>query len=459
MRKTFVIFSLILIIPFILNADGGFYGDKVRAATNNTWVTSTSPPTVYAGDWFEGEIWLWYQNDPGLGAQFRYTTDNWSTVLYDAFSRGQVSGNDARYSNQGSSIGPWTSGTTVKYQIQCFYDWETDLYTSVANFTVSALNDPSSLSITNNETNPNTQLDISWNQNGQSHSVLIVRRTGQAVSWAPSQGTNYNDWDDLGDDTVVIRSSEGSTSIIDNNNGSGLEPNTTYHYKLYSENNQYYSSGITGEDQPLPVTLSSFSTAYIGGAPKIYWRTETESNNDYWNVFRSISQNLGQASWLNVDVVIEGAGTTSEPTEYEYEDLYGVEENTTYFYWIECVDYAGEADLYGPAPLFIPEGVENNGTPTAPDDYGLKQNYPNPFNPDTEINFALAENSPVRLTIYNIKGEKIKTIFEGFAEADMVQSAYWDGTDANGKNVATGVYYYKLITDTNEYQKKMLMVK
>lgn len=157
--------------------------------------------------------------------------------------------------------------------------------------------------------------------------------------------------------------------------------------------------------------------------------------------------------------MILGQGTVTEPTDYTYVDNYPILESTTYYYWLECVDNAGEADILGPVSLFVPEGIENNGTPATPDDYGLKQNFPNPFNPDTEINFALAETSPVRLTIYNLKGEKIKTIFEGFVEADMVQSAYWDGTDKNGKTVATGVYLYRLKTNRSEYSRRMLLMK
>jgi hypothetical protein len=215
---------------------------------------------------------------------------------------------------------------------------------------------------------------------------------------------------------------------------------------------------ITGSTHPLPVTLSSF-TVGLSGKPIINWTTQTETNNAYWNIYRGISQNMGQAIQINYGDMILGQGTATEPTNYTYADNYPILESTTYYYWLECVDNAGEAETLGPVSLFIPEGIVNNGTPAAPDDYGLKQNFPNPFNPDTRISFALLENSPVRLTIYNLKGEKIKTVFEGFVEADMVQSAYWDGTDDNGKTVATGVYLYRLRTNSTSYSKRMLLMK
>ncbi len=212
-------------------------------------------------------------------------------------------------------------------------------------------------------------------------------------------------------------------------------------------------------DNALPVTLSSFTAEYSNGYPTLSWTTQTEENNAYWNVYRSISQNFGQVSWLNVDEIIEGAGTVTEPTNYIYTDVSNVVENTTYYYWIECVDNGGETDNYGYVALFVPEGVINQGIPAVPDDYGLQQNYPNPFNPSTSISFAIAEDGYVELMIYNVKGNKIKTIFYDHIYADQTNTAIWDGKDANGNQVSSGVYFYKLNTGTREYSKKMIIVK
>ena len=98
-------------------------------------------------------------------------------------------------------------------------------------------------------------------------------------------------------------------------------------------------------------------------------------------------------------------------------------------------------------------------TPVTPDTYGLQQNYPNPFNPSTSISFALTEESNVELIIYNVKGEKVKTIFNDHIYADQINSVVWNGKDADGKQVSSGVYFYKLKAGTREYNKKMLMVK
>jgi len=215
---------------------------------------------------------------------------------------------------------------------------------------------------------------------------------------------------------------------------------------------------ITGSTHPLPVTLSNF-TVQLQNQPSLSWTTQSETNNAYWNIYRGISQNLGQSIHINSGNQIEGQGSTTQPTQYSYTDNYPILENTTYWYWLECVDYSGEPNILGPISLFVPEGSGNNGTPATPDDYGLKQNYPNPFNPNTRIDFALDYDSKVQLIIYNIKGERIKSIYEGYIQADLLQTEHWDGKDESGKNVATGVYLYTLKTDKEDFHRRMLLMK
>ena len=146
---------------------------------------------------------------------------------------------------------------------------------------------------------------------------------------------------------------------------------------------------------------------------------------------------------------------TDVPSDYIFVEPVPVQQNTTYWYWIEDVSFDGETEIHEPITLEIPY----EDTPIIPESYGLQQNYPNPFNPSTSISFALQEDSNVELIIYNIIGRKIKSIFSNQIYADQVNTAVWDGKDADGKEVSSGVYFYKLITDTEEYTNKMLMVK
>jgi len=88
----------------------------------------------------------------------------------------------------------------------------------------------------------------------------------------------------------------------------------------------------------------------------------------------------------------------------------------------------------------------------------LSQNYPNPFNPHTKINFSLKKGGKTTLKIFNVKGQFVKLlIHEKLLSND--HSVNWDGKDDTGKQVSSGVYFYKLKAGDFETTKKMLLMK
>jgi Big-like domain-containing protein/flagellar hook capping protein FlgD/parallel beta helix pectate lyase-like protein len=89
--------------------------------------------------------------------------------------------------------------------------------------------------------------------------------------------------------------------------------------------------------------------------------------------------------------------------------------------------------------------------------FSLNQNYPNPFNPTTIIGFQLPKASDVQLVIYNILGQKIKSIVNLKLEAG-IYSAIWDGTNDIGCGVSAGIYFYQLQSDHFRKTKKMVLL-
>jgi len=89
----------------------------------------------------------------------------------------------------------------------------------------------------------------------------------------------------------------------------------------------------------------------------------------------------------------------------------------------------------------------------SPSKFELSQNYPNPFNPTTTIAFNLPQSGNVKLTVYNIIGEKVAQIINGFKEAG-VHTINFDGSGLN-----SGFYIYKLESNGLVHTKKMLLVK
>ncbi|MDO9578574.1 MAG: FlgD immunoglobulin-like domain containing protein [Candidatus Cloacimonadales bacterium] len=89
----------------------------------------------------------------------------------------------------------------------------------------------------------------------------------------------------------------------------------------------------------------------------------------------------------------------------------------------------------------------------------LHQNYPNPFNPSTTISFSIPEVSNVKLSVFNIKGQKVKQIVSEQLSAGQ-HSINWNGDDESGKAVSSGIYYYKLdVNGKTEAVKKCLLLK
>ncbi|HCX73957.1 MAG TPA: hypothetical protein DHM37_09585, partial [Candidatus Cloacimonas sp.] len=198
--------------------------------------------------------------------------------------------------------------------------------------------------------------------------------------------------------------------------------------------------------QTLPVVLSEFTAVFAGNTPTIYWTTQSETNNSGWNLYRNQVEDFANATCINVEL-IEGAGTTSEPTNYSYSDLYPITAGETYWYWLESVENNGTTETYGPITLDIPAGSD---TPELPQLTSLKGNYPNPFNPQTTIEFTVKEGNTGTLTIYNAKGQVLQSVN---VDASM-QEYTWDAA-----NYGSGVYFYKLETENYSQIKKMIMLK
>ena len=93
-----------------------------------------------------------------------------------------------------------------------------------------------------------------------------------------------------------------------------------------------------------------------------------------------------------------------------------------------------------------------------PTKFTLSQNYPNPFNPETVINYSLPTRSHVAITVFNLLGQRVKTLFDATQIAGS-HSVSWDGTDNNGNSVASGIYLYRFQANDFIGTKKMLLLK
>ena len=93
-----------------------------------------------------------------------------------------------------------------------------------------------------------------------------------------------------------------------------------------------------------------------------------------------------------------------------------------------------------------------------PYEFALGNNYPNPFNPATTIKYSLAAEGNVRLDIYNTLGQLVSTIVDEKLTAGE-HVANWNGRDNTGKQVASGIYFYQLYSNSMVQTKKMMLLK
>lgn len=100
-----------------------------------------------------------------------------------------------------------------------------------------------------------------------------------------------------------------------------------------------------------------------------------------------------------------------------------------------------------------------SGTNIVPAQFALKQNFPNPFNPVTKIRYDLAMDGHVSVIVYNTLGQKVRTLLRGFQRAKGGYTLSWDGTNDGGRHVASGMYYYRLVTPRFTQTKKMILIK
>ncbi|MCH7859461.1 MAG: T9SS type A sorting domain-containing protein [Candidatus Marinimicrobia bacterium] len=93
-----------------------------------------------------------------------------------------------------------------------------------------------------------------------------------------------------------------------------------------------------------------------------------------------------------------------------------------------------------------------------PSEYALRQNYPNPFNPSTTLRFDLPQAAQVYLVVYDLLGREVARLADGRLEAGE-HRVVWNGRDARGREVPTGLYIARMVTATYTKSIKLVLLK
>ena len=100
----------------------------------------------------------------------------------------------------------------------------------------------------------------------------------------------------------------------------------------------------------------------------------------------------------------------------------------------------------------------DNSFYSAPEYFSLGQNYPNPFNPQTQFYYDLPKSGNIHLAIYDVLGKEVYTVLNGYQRAGK-HNVLWTGINNKGLQVQSGIYFYRLTTDSEITTKKMVYTK
>jgi len=197
-------------------------------------------------------------------------------------------------------------------------------------------------------------------------------------------------------------------------------------------------------NQVLPVEMTSFTAVAGNRRVTLRWRTETETNNDHYVLYRSTN------AAMRGDVVaqVAGHGTTVTAHNYMFTDT-RVQNGMTYYYRISDVDIQGVEELH-PMVVHATPSIIATDIPT---EFALVGNYPNPFNSSTTIQFAVPVKSEIRIDVFNTNGEFVGNVVTGTFNVGF-HSVNWNANLLN-----SGTYFYRLTSGKTTVTKKLVFMK
>jgi|GEM_PF-2413280 len=148
---------------------------------------------------------------------------------------------------------------------------------------------------------------------------------------------------------------------------------------------------------------------------------------------------------------------TMAADEFAMRDTTDMNVGTTYYYAVAAVYNVGEAPMSDTVSVTHTIVSVEDGL-GIPQEFALQQNYPNPFNPTTSIKYQLPQASTVQIVIYNMLGQRIRTLVNESQEAGYYE-AVWDGRNTAGLKVSSGMYFYRIKAGNFTKTHKMMMLK
>lgn len=266
---------------------------------------------------------------------------------------------------------------------------------------------------------------ICWQDNSNNEDGFKIYRNGSYIGGVGANVTCYDD--------------------------NTASPGVTYSYcvKAYNEcdeSSQSCDNGIRLAPPAAP-SLSSPSNGAIDQSVPVYLDWYEVSGVDNYQVMVDSNSSFSSPQ-------------IDETTSSSYYNATGLDIATTYYWRVRahniCDWGAWSAKWHFTT---VTTGVDDESSlQDKPVAFALSQNYPNPFNPETVIEYALPKDCQVQIAIYNLLGQKIRTLIEQYQTKGQ-KKVLWDGKDNQGNELTSGIYFYRLQAGDFSQTKKMVLLR
>ena len=190
---------------------------------------------------------------------------------------------------------------------------------------------------------------------------------------------------------------------------------------------------------PTPTLLSSFDARAIGKEIRIDWTLSEIDEGVEFHIFRAEGDEM-QFAELPTDNLVE------EDLAFSFVDRH-CEPGITYYYRVAFELDSERTTLFEAGPITM-----------ALAELELRQNLPNPFNPGTDIAYYVPAQSQVQLSVFDVKGHEVAVLVNE-SQPEGAYRAHWDGQYTNGREAASGVYFYRLRAGNKVLSKKMILLR
>jgi hypothetical protein len=232
----------------------------------------------------------------------------------------------------------------------------------------------------------------------------------------------------------------------------GLSSNAVHDIAIDMKGNPVFGtdSGVSRlilSNRNLPPKIPQALKATIGnGEISLSWRRNLDPDLYYYKIYRN--QGGAFSAEDSVKAILKPDTTWTDG---------GLVDGEVYFYAVSAVDSTLSESVRSDSIAVTYAAGLDEGT-VVPVEFSLSQNYPNPFNAETTIKFALPEQCPVTIRVFNINGQLIRTLTDYHLPAGH-HRVRWDGTDNGGGAAASGVYFYIFRAGEFNRTRRMVLLK